>query len=361
MPNARALHVSPNMSTRETEVQAFPAPDSKNISSLPTTAPTAPTIRERKSSWSWAFWTEDKAKKKLAEGGKTEGVGHGEKSSILVERPARISSSAGLVNKNTVNTSPALAPSTPVITSSSSPAPSTPPKRFGLSSLFSKKPTPKTTELTKVSVPPKDFQLNKINHSRLPIHVERAVYRLSHSKLASPRRPLQEQVLISNLMFWYLSIISAQQQGIQTHHDQAAESAYEAEQALKARRILAASKKKKKHLVRKEQPQKPLPPQPPAKSSPRKEGATTLQSFMNGQSKESTGFVVPENYLRPQQRHSSSIGTGSERDSDSSSEEEEEEEKTHLGKSHLNKQNTHTKQKMSDKEDDMPLGLYRNP
>lgn len=39
-----------------------------------------------------------------------------------------------------------------------------------------------------------------INFYRLPIHVERAVYRLSHIKLANPRRPLYEQVLISNLM-----------------------------------------------------------------------------------------------------------------------------------------------------------------
>ncbi|EJU03490.1 hypothetical protein DACRYDRAFT_99140 [Dacryopinax primogenitus] len=46
------------------------------------------------------------------------------------------------------------------------------------------------------------------NFSRYPIHVERAVYRLSHIKLASPRRPLYEQVLISNLMFWYLGIIN---------------------------------------------------------------------------------------------------------------------------------------------------------
>ncbi|KAH9821691.1 hypothetical protein DFH28DRAFT_923180 [Melampsora americana] len=43
---------------------------------------------------------------------------------------------------------------------------------------------------------------------RLPIHVERAVYRLSHIKLANPRRPLYEQVLISNLMFWYLGVIN---------------------------------------------------------------------------------------------------------------------------------------------------------
>lgn len=42
------------------------------------------------------------------------------------------------------------------------------------------------------------------NFYRLPIHVERAVYRLSHIKLANPRRPLYEQVLISNLMCTYL-------------------------------------------------------------------------------------------------------------------------------------------------------------
>ncbi|KAJ9479083.1 Protein ZDS1 [Pseudozyma hubeiensis] len=50
-------------------------------------------------------------------------------------------------------------------------------------------------------------------HARYPIHIERAVYRLSHIKLANPRRPLFEQVLISNLMFWYLSIINRSNQG----------------------------------------------------------------------------------------------------------------------------------------------------
>ncbi|KAF8318675.1 hypothetical protein DL93DRAFT_321167 [Clavulina sp. PMI_390] len=47
-----------------------------------------------------------------------------------------------------------------------------------------------------------------MGYARYPIHVERAVYRLSHIKLANPRRPLHEQVLISNLMFWYLGIIN---------------------------------------------------------------------------------------------------------------------------------------------------------
>ncbi|KAL0565903.1 hypothetical protein V5O48_016115 [Marasmius crinis-equi] len=49
------------------------------------------------------------------------------------------------------------------------------------------------------------------NYSRYPLHVERAIYRLSHIKLANPRRPLYEQVLISNLMFWYLGVINRAQ------------------------------------------------------------------------------------------------------------------------------------------------------
>ncbi|KAG0246203.1 hypothetical protein BGX31_003917 [Mortierella sp. GBA43] len=49
------------------------------------------------------------------------------------------------------------------------------------------------------------------NYNRFPIHIERAIYRLSHVKLANPRRPLQEQVLISNMMFWYLGVIQQQQ------------------------------------------------------------------------------------------------------------------------------------------------------
>ncbi|KAL9938249.1 hypothetical protein V8E36_002872 [Tilletia maclaganii] len=56
--------------------------------------------------------------------------------------------------------------------------------------------------------------------NRYPIHIERAVYRLSHIKLANPRRPLYEQVLISNLMFWYLSIINKNQQAQQAQRVQ---------------------------------------------------------------------------------------------------------------------------------------------
>ncbi|KAI0358305.1 hypothetical protein OH77DRAFT_1397946 [Trametes cingulata] len=62
---------------------------------------------------------------------------------------------------------------------------------------------------SKSYVPPPSPQLGM--YARYPIHVERAIYRLSHIKLANPRRPLYEQVLISNLMFWYLGVINKTQ------------------------------------------------------------------------------------------------------------------------------------------------------
>ena len=46
---------------------------------------------------------------------------------------------------------------------------------------------------------------------RYPPPVERALYRLSHVKLSNPRRPLYQQVIVSNFMFWYLSIINSAQ------------------------------------------------------------------------------------------------------------------------------------------------------
>ncbi|EKM81864.1 hypothetical protein AGABI1DRAFT_126221 [Agaricus bisporus var. burnettii JB137-S8] len=57
-------------------------------------------------------------------------------------------------------------------------------------------------------------------YARYPIHVERAIYRLSHIKLANPRRPLYEQVLISNLMFWYLGVINKPQNPSPSVQDQ---------------------------------------------------------------------------------------------------------------------------------------------
>jgi hypothetical protein len=42
----------------------------------------------------------------------------------------------------------------------------------------------------------------------LPVPVEQAMYRLSHTKLANPRRPLAQQVVISNMMLWYLDVVN---------------------------------------------------------------------------------------------------------------------------------------------------------
>jgi hypothetical protein len=43
------------------------------------------------------------------------------------------------------------------------------------------------------------------NYNRLPLHVERTIYKQSHQKLAQHNRPLLHQVLISNMLFWYMN------------------------------------------------------------------------------------------------------------------------------------------------------------
>jgi hypothetical protein len=58
----------------------------------------------------------------------------------------------------------------------------------------------------------------------MPINTERAIYRLSHVKLANPRRPLHEQVLISNMMFWYLGVIEQETEMQQQRQQQQAHS-----------------------------------------------------------------------------------------------------------------------------------------
>lgn len=57
-------------------------------------------------------------------------------------------------------------------------------------------------------------------YTRFPIHVERAIYRLSHIKLANPRRPLLQQVLLSNFMYGYLNLINKAVQPAQQQQPQ---------------------------------------------------------------------------------------------------------------------------------------------
>ncbi|KAJ2020673.1 hypothetical protein GGI13_000430 [Coemansia sp. RSA 455] len=81
--------------------------------------------------------------------------------------------------------------------------------------------------------PPPTTRLG-VGNTRLPIHIERAIYRLASIKLANPRRPLLQQVLLSNMMFWYLELINPRSQqaqqaaaaagGSQDYHNQSSSS-----------------------------------------------------------------------------------------------------------------------------------------
>ncbi|RKP08490.1 hypothetical protein THASP1DRAFT_23534 [Thamnocephalis sphaerospora] len=93
--------------------------------------------------------------------------------------------------------------------------------------------------------------LRYTNYNRFPIHIERAIYRLSHVKLSNPRRPLVEQVLISNMMFWYLSLISQQGEGQSAPEGRAAREAA----AVKSRVGKGGGGRKKQNRKK----QKPVP------------------------------------------------------------------------------------------------------
>ncbi|RCH84850.1 hypothetical protein CU098_005616 [Rhizopus stolonifer] len=256
----------------------------------------------RKSAWSWAFWSDEKSKKN-----KVDPVTTHEQEDTKI--PAE---------------------------------PSTTNRRFTLSSLFSRKPkhnyTPNIDQAT-ANLAQKDdkqdLQLNPMYMTRLPLHVERAIYKLSHIKLANPRRPLHEQVLISNQMFWYLSVIA------NNNNNNNNTNPYPSEE-----------RKRKKRLVK-----RPLSaPQP-------KKGAkhTTFMSPTNGLKTEPTGFVVPDNYLNPQKnarpikaptQATKSLYTkldqrpNRQQISDSSSSEDEEEEEDESDEENR-------------KDDDVPLALYK--
>ena len=67
---------------------------------------------------------------------------------------------------------------------------------------------------------------NKLLPQRYSLNTERAIYRMSHVKLGNPRRPLQHQVVISNMMYWYLSIQQQQEQQLQQQQQQQQQQSY---------------------------------------------------------------------------------------------------------------------------------------
>lgn len=160
------------------------------------------THQKKPSSWSW-LWGKEKGEKG-ADGSTFGGAG---------SSPGGMKSAAG---------TPPQTLSTEINTPTASSSETTVKKQSTLSMLFSRssksnsaKAQATTAETThSVSMNGQSLTSDRpkySNYNRLPIHIERAIYRLSHVKLANPRRPLHEQVLISNMMFWYLGVIQQQQ------------------------------------------------------------------------------------------------------------------------------------------------------
>lgn len=102
------------------------------------------------------------------------------------------------------------------------------------------------------------MQIRYTNYNRFPIHIERAIYRLSHVKLSNPRRALVEQVLISNMMFWYLSLISQQSGMNSTSESPNEQRAAREAAAVKSRVAKGAGGRKKKSGGKRKQPAAPL-------------------------------------------------------------------------------------------------------
>jgi len=213
----------------------------------PPLSPSPPPTQSKKGAWSRLFNTssdDEPIKEKPSNKGKPK------KAASLAERPkpgsekpdSRSSSDLDR-SKSLVEPPPTLAPPSPVelpSTSVPTPSPQSKPgkKESGLFASFfgSKKKSESKDKQTKSqdsSATSKGAPANKSQYqqygqggwdnganpggspaplnyyyTRFPIHIERAIYRLSHIKLANPRRPLLQQVLLSNFMYGYLNLIN---------------------------------------------------------------------------------------------------------------------------------------------------------
>lgn len=193
------IHVSsPDIKANHKEVELVPQRPKHNRSKSDRSALSVGKP-EKRSSWSFKFLSDDKPKKKPAD----------QRTQRAPAVTSTVTQSTALVkSKNQSND---------LLANSA--------KMFGLSSLFQR-----TSIRSPKAAPNGNFSITKKiskdtlvkaatdEWSRFPIHIERAVYRLSHYKLSNPRRPLHHQVIISNMMFWYLSIINGQQ--VRPHQQQ---------------------------------------------------------------------------------------------------------------------------------------------
>lgn len=89
-----------------------------------------------------------------------------------------------------------------------------------------------------------DKSMYMMNHRYAP-HIERAIYRLSHLKLGNPRRPLVQQVLLSNFMYAYLNLIN---QGF-IRQQQEAQMQLQLQQQAQQRQITAGGQRQHEQQV----------------------------------------------------------------------------------------------------------------
>ncbi|KAI9281247.1 hypothetical protein BC943DRAFT_354578 [Umbelopsis sp. AD052] len=347
-------------------------PSTNNELTLPK-SPSPSTSTGRKSTWSRLFLRAADDNNKTKRNTKPE---------VVEERPQPLSMPETLSPPR--STSPA--PSESLASASG--------RKFGsLSSLFSRasvRPAGSKTDTNSIKVVSAASKKVPPLPKRLPIHVERAIYRLSHMKLANPRRPLQHQVLISNFMFWYLSIVDASN----AHHNgemkpttAAADDAdsYD-KKGKKINKFVAAGKKRRQEIIQNKQrkaalvhermggrrPETVIPAvqydkqvlrhHPLPHVGPRGPLMTPQQYI--GTASAPTGFVVPQQYLHPATKPSSEDESDGEDD-------EEEDDDDNVQWPLPPKVSSQTPPldlhpafgigmiKLDDEEDDVPLALYR--
>lgn len=254
--------------------------DSKK--SKPSSSPSQP---EKRSSWSFKFLSEDKSKKKQQQKQQKQQLLAGD----TLQRVSSVSSVSSTISTvSNVSTTGSLK----LKVKDANEIFSNPAKKLGLSNLFQRTNSKAqkaningSSVMVKKSAKSNEIKVTNDDFARFPVHVERAIYRLSHYKLSNPRRPLHHQVLISNLMFWYLSIINGQkirQQAPPHQSENAAPSespppssfiihsqnSYQEEQEAtpaklgKVGRFISASKKRRQEIIEKKQIQQQQHHQP---------------------------------------------------------------------------------------------------
>ncbi|KAI9489581.1 hypothetical protein BDB00DRAFT_609791 [Zychaea mexicana] len=191
----QGLEIGQNVVTQELEPLEHQSHEQQQQQQQHQLDPPARASSERKSSWSWGF---KRSKSEQVRSDVISDKVHLQAELMPRPRPSVSSESSGsaATPSGSGNGVAPLAPNS----NSSGGKDSSGKRSFGLSSLFSRKSSSNKAQATAepaaqntAPIPPKDFQLNRINQNRLPIHIERAIYRLSHSKLANPRRPLHQQ------------------------------------------------------------------------------------------------------------------------------------------------------------------------